>query len=56
MAARAGFTPGEAKENWAILRALSGEMEAKLPFDSLGALRQAIVAAHPHLGDIDVVV
>ncbi len=55
LAARASFAPGEAKENWAILRALSGEVGAHLPFDSLGALRNDIVKAHPHLGDIDVV-
>ncbi|WP_415920883.1 NADH-quinone oxidoreductase subunit NuoG [Tateyamaria sp. SN6-1] len=55
LAARASFAPGEAKENWAILRALSGEMDATLPYDSLAALRQAIVKAHPHLGDVDVV-
>ncbi|WP_223423365.1 NADH-quinone oxidoreductase subunit NuoG [Tateyamaria pelophila] len=55
LAARASFAPGDAKENWAILRALSGELGATLPFDNIGALRTAIVAAHPHLGDIDVV-
>jgi len=55
MALRASFPPGEAKENWAILRALSAELGATLPFDSMNALRSAIVAAHPHLGDIDVV-
>ena len=55
LAARASFVPGDAKENWAILRALSGEMGAALPYDSIGALRDAIVAVHPHLGDIDVV-
>lgn len=55
LAARASFAPGDAKENWAILRALSGEMGAALPYDSIGALRDAIVAGHPHLGDIDVV-
>jgi len=55
LAMRAGFPPGEAKENWAILRALSGEMGATLPWDSLSALRAAIVAAHPHLGEIDTV-
>ena len=55
LAMRAGFAPGDAKENWAILRALSAELDATLPFDSLGALRSAIVTAHPHLGDIDVV-
>jgi NADH-quinone oxidoreductase subunit G len=55
LAMRAGFPPGEAKENWAILRALSAELGAKLPWDSLAALRSALVAAHPHLGDIDEV-
>ncbi len=55
LALRAGFAPGEAKENWAILRALSGELGAALPWDSLSALRRVLVAAHPHLGDIDVV-
>ncbi len=55
LALRAGFAPGEAKENWAILRALSGEMGAKLPFDSIGELRKHLTAAYPHLADIDVV-
>ncbi|MEY1555062.1 NADH-quinone oxidoreductase subunit NuoG [Yoonia sp. R2331] len=55
LAMRAGFAPGEAKENWAILRALSAELDAALPFDSLAQLRNALVAAHPHLGDIDEV-
>jgi NADH-quinone oxidoreductase subunit G len=55
LAQRAGFAPGEAKENWAILRALSAELGATLPWDSLAALRRALVAAHPHLGAIDVV-
>jgi NADH-quinone oxidoreductase subunit G len=52
---RAGFAPGEAKENWAILRALSAEVGAQLPWDSLAGLRSAIVKAHPHLGRIDEV-
>lgn len=55
LAMRAGFAPGEAKENWAILRALSAELGATLPFDSLAQLRTALVAAHPHLGRIDEV-
>ena len=53
LAARAGFAPGEAKENWAVLRALSGELGATLPWDSLAALRKSIVTAVPHLGAID---
>jgi NADH-quinone oxidoreductase subunit G len=55
LAMRAGFAPGEAKENWAILRALSAELGAVLPWDSLAGLRKALVAAHPHLGRIDEV-
>ncbi|MXU65605.1 NADH-quinone oxidoreductase subunit NuoG [Oceanomicrobium pacificus] len=55
MAARAGFAPGDARENWAILRALSGEMGATLPYDSLPALRAALFADHPHLAAIDQV-
>ncbi len=55
LAMRAGFAPGEAKENWAILRALSAELGATQPWDSLAQLRQALIAAHPHLGAIDEV-
>ncbi|RYH12353.1 NADH-quinone oxidoreductase subunit NuoG [Tropicimonas sp. IMCC6043] len=53
MAMRAGFPPGEAKENWAILRALSAEMDAVQPWNSLGELRRALISAHPHLGKLD---
>ena len=55
LALRAGFAPGEAKENWAILRALSAECGKTLPWDSLGALRNHLVAAVPHLEGIDEV-
>ena len=55
VASRAGFPPGQAKENWAILRALSAEMGATLPFNSILELRKQIFAAHPHLGAIDQV-
>ena len=55
LAARAGFAPGEAKENWAILRALSGELGATLPWDNITALRRTVVQAVPHLGLIDEV-
>ncbi|HZT25122.1 MAG TPA: NADH-quinone oxidoreductase subunit NuoG [Pseudolabrys sp.] len=49
LAERAGFPPGEAREDWAILRALSDVLGARLPYDSLAALRRAMVATHPHL-------
>ncbi len=55
LAFRAGFAPGEAKEGWAILRALSAELGATLPYDTLATLRQALVAAVPHLAGIDQV-
>jgi NADH-quinone oxidoreductase subunit G len=55
LALRAGFAPGEAKENWAILRALSAEVGATQPWDSLGALRARMIEAVPHLGQIDEV-
>ncbi|MEM0924212.1 MAG: NADH-quinone oxidoreductase subunit NuoG, partial [Pseudomonadota bacterium] len=56
MAYRAGFPPGQAKEDWAILRAVSAELGHTLPFDSLDALRAQIFQAHPHLARIDQIV
>jgi NADH-quinone oxidoreductase subunit G len=53
MANRAAFPPGEAREDWAIIRALSDVLGKRLPFDSLGALRQAIFKSVPHLMRID---
>lgn len=55
LAMRAGFAPGEAKENWAILRALSAELGSVLPYDSLAQLRQALVKEVPHLAKVDQV-
>ncbi|MFI4949370.1 MAG: NADH-quinone oxidoreductase subunit NuoG, partial [Alphaproteobacteria bacterium] len=52
---RAVFPPGEAREDWAILRALSGVLGKPLPFDSLRELRHQMRAAHPTLGEIDTV-
>jgi NADH-quinone oxidoreductase subunit G len=53
MAARAGFPPGDAREDWAILRALSEQLGHKLSYDSLSALRAALFRAHPHLQRVD---
>jgi NADH-quinone oxidoreductase subunit G len=49
----ATYPPGEAKEDWAILRAVSGSLGRPLPFDNLGALRAALVAAHSSFGVLD---
>ena len=54
-AERAVFPPGDAREDWAILRALSDALGARLPYDSLAALRAALAAAHPDLVKYDVV-
>ena len=53
MGNRAGFAPGDAREDWAILRALSDVLGKKLPFDSLVQLRAHLYAAHPHFAAID---
>jgi NADH-quinone oxidoreductase subunit G len=53
IANRAAFPPGEAREDWAIVRALSDVLGKKLPYDSLQALRQAIFNAAPHLMRLD---
>ncbi len=53
MGNRAGFAPGDAREDWAIIRALSDVLAKKLPFDSLGELRSKLYAAFPHFAAID---
>ena len=53
LANRAGFPPGEAKEDWAILRALSAELGATQGWNSLDGLRAALFAEFPHLARID---
>src|SRR5450759_4315443 len=53
MANRAAFPPGEAREDWAIIRALSEALGKKLSYDSLRALRQALFKAVPHLMRVD---
>jgi NADH-quinone oxidoreductase subunit G len=50
---RAVFPKGEAREDWAILRALSERLGAKLPYDTLDQLRAKLFADHPTFGQID---
>jgi len=52
---RAIFPPGDAREDWAIIRALSETAGKTLPYDTLSALREAIVEIAPHLADIDII-
>src|SRR5207253_3921709 len=46
LANRAVFPKGEAREDWAILRALSDRLGQKLPYDTLSALRSKLFADH----------
>jgi len=55
IAARGAFPPGDAREDWAILRALSERLGKTLAFDSFAALRTAMIAACPNLGFPDEV-
>jgi NADH-quinone oxidoreductase subunit G len=47
---KAAFAPGDAREDWAILRAVSELAGKKLPFDSFGQLHQQMIAEFPELG------
>jgi len=55
MTARAAFAPGEAKDDWAIIRALSEVLEHKLPFDSLADLRKNLFENYPHMANINAI-
>ena len=50
---RATFPLGEAKEDWAIIRAFSAVINKTLPFDSFASCQQAMIDAVPHLGQVD---
>jgi NADH-quinone oxidoreductase subunit G len=53
MGERAVFPKGEAREDWAILRALSERLGATLPYDTLEQLRARLFAEHPTFGQVD---
>jgi NADH-quinone oxidoreductase subunit G len=55
VANRAVFPPGDAREDWAILRALSDHVGSRLPFDSVAGLRRALFERHPHLAAVDAI-
>jgi len=54
-AERAVFPPGDAREEWAILRALSDVLGVRLPYDTLAQLRATLAAAYPNLVHFDEV-
>lgn len=53
MGTRVCFAPGDAKEDWAILRALSETLDIELPYDNLDQLRAKLLADYPQFGEID---
>jgi len=53
LARPASFPPGDAREDWSIIRALSAVLGKVLPFDDLAALRRQLHAACPHFTRID---
>jgi len=54
-ARRAMFPPGEAKDDWAILRALSERLGRKLPYDTLDEVRKRLIAVAPSFAALDQV-
>jgi NADH-quinone oxidoreductase subunit G len=50
-AEKAVFAPGDAREDWTILRALADAIGVKVGFDSFDALQAAMIAAVPALGE-----
>jgi NADH-quinone oxidoreductase subunit G len=56
MTARATFAPGEAREDWKIVRALSEVLGKTLPFDTVQELRAELFVRHPHLAELDAIV
>jgi NADH-quinone oxidoreductase subunit G len=52
---RAAFPPGDAREDWAILRALSDALGQTLPYNSLAQLRTVLFKAYPHFQRIDTI-
>ncbi len=55
MGKKAASAPGEAKEDWKILRALSAEIGKPLPYDNMYQLRQRLIKEFSTFAKIDVV-
>ena len=53
IAKRANFPPGEAKENWSILRALSNYVGQELDYNDINELRSKLLSSYPNLGKFD---
>ncbi len=51
----AGSPPGDAREDWTILRAFSERLGSPLPYDNLGQLRQRLIEVNPLFARLDQV-
>jgi NADH-quinone oxidoreductase subunit G len=56
LARRAVFPPGDAREDWKVVRALSDTVGSPLPFDTVRELRRCMWQAYPILAENDRVV
>ena len=55
LARQAVFPPGEAKEDWKIMRALSDKLGKTLPYDTLVQVRARLAEVNPLFSQIDTV-
>ncbi|MGE5540108.1 MAG: NADH-quinone oxidoreductase subunit NuoG [Gemmatimonas sp.] len=53
---RAVFPPGDAREDWKIVRALSAVVGKKLPYDTIDAVREGLRKANPVFASMDRIV
>jgi len=53
LALRAGYPPGDAREDWTILRALSERLGKTLPYDTLGQVRSRLIAVNRSFAALD---
>ncbi|NCC22560.1 MAG: NADH-quinone oxidoreductase subunit G, partial [Alphaproteobacteria bacterium] len=53
MGKKAVWPPGDAREDWTVIRALSDVLGHRLPYNSLVQLRERIVKERPAFGDVD---
>ena len=53
---RAVFAPGQAKEDWAIIRALSDAFKKPLPYNTLSELRNRMNQVAPHFAKVGEIV
>jgi NADH-quinone oxidoreductase subunit G len=51
----AAFPPGDAREDWTIVRALSDALGKRLPFDNVSQLERRLFAANPRFQPLDAV-